>query len=99
MAAIFLRANRNNLKYNLLISGIVNNHTHKLGMTIKYGQYIIENGCSCKRMDYLDEGKKRLESHTGYAVLQLDRKGNLVWNESAIKHIKIKANQELSFLG
>lgn len=67
---------------------IVNAHTHKVGMAIKYGQVIIENGCCCERMDYLDEGKKRLELQKGYAIIKIEKDGTFNYNDSYLRWAK-----------
>ena len=71
------------------IEAICNNHTHKLIWGQRYGQHLIETGCACHRMDYLDEGKKRLESQPGYAVVAVNADGSLNTDETRIVPVKI----------
>ncbi len=61
---------------------IVNAHTHHSGYTPYRNKILIESGCLSYRMDYLREGKKRIETHQGFWSLILDKQGKFVFNES-----------------
>lgn len=63
---------------------IVNHHTHKLGMSVHFGQTIMETGSGCIRMDYLNAGKMRLEMHKGYGIIRIEKDGSFNFNKSRL---------------
>ena len=66
---------------------IVNGHTHHQGFTVRYHQILMESGSGCERMDYLKEGKKRLETTRGYIILRME-KGKINFNETKFRIFK-----------
>ncbi len=62
---------------------IVIGHTHKLGEIIWRDKLIIEQGCCCVPMDYEADGKlKYLPQAFGYAVVYMDKEGNVDFDKS-----------------
>ena len=58
-------------------------HSHKFGQVIWRNKLLIEQGCCCVPMDYEAEGSLKFSPQTfGYAVVYMDRKGNVDFNRS-----------------
>jgi predicted phosphodiesterase len=62
---------------------VVIGHTHKISKLVWRDKLIMEQGCCCVPMDYEADGKlKYLPQAFGYAVVYMDRDGNVDFDKS-----------------
>lgn len=71
-------------RFQCLVSG----HSHRCGTAYLQGRLIIDQGSLCLPMEYTKEGRCTSDPHDlGYAVVELDRKGNVDPKESRVIHL------------
>lgn len=80
-----------NNKYDILpypeIQAVIQGHTHDLGSYFLNGIKVIEQGCLCHPMDYVFDNPRKRRWTKGYAVVHLDKEGNVDFNKTREYHI------------
>lgn len=58
-------------------------HTHRQASSIVDGRLLLESGCACVPLDYLNDGKlNNLNQTFGYSIIYMDNDGNVDFNTS-----------------
>lgn len=64
------------------IQAVIQGHTHDLGEYYLNGIKVIEQGCLCFAPDYVFDNPRKRRWTKGYAVIHLDKNGNVEFNKT-----------------